>query len=66
MDVLAVRPDGVERCEIGDIESLSDQPETMVWVDIPTLDAAATRVLSEVFGFHRLAVHDCAHRNPRA
>jgi Mg2+ and Co2+ transporter CorA len=64
MDVRAVRPDGVERCDVGDIKALLDQPETIVWIDIPTVDADATRLLSEVFGFHPLAVHDCAHCNP--
>jgi Mg2+ and Co2+ transporter CorA len=63
MDVRAVRPDGVERCDAGDIKALLQQPETIVWVDIPTVDAEATHLLSEVFGFHPLAVHDCAHRN---
>lgn len=63
MEVRAVRPDGVERCDVVDIEQLLEQPETIVWVDIPTVDADATHLLSEVFGFHKLAVHDCAHRN---
>ena len=32
-------------------------------MDIPTPDEEAVRVLSEVFGFHRLAVRDCVERN---
>jgi Mg2+ and Co2+ transporter CorA len=37
--------------------------EGLVWVDIATCDEEAVRVLSEVFGFHPLAVRDCVERN---
>jgi Mg2+ and Co2+ transporter CorA len=35
----------------------------LIWVDIPGCDARAVQVLSEVFGFHHMAVHDCVERN---
>jgi Mg2+ and Co2+ transporter CorA len=35
----------------------------LVWVDIPTCDQQAARVLSEVFGFHPLAIRACIERN---
>lgn len=35
----------------------------IVWVDIPTCDEEAARVLADVFGFHPLAVKDAAERN---
>jgi hypothetical protein len=57
IDVLAIRPDGVERCEVNDVEALLDQPETIVWVDIPTVDAEATQLLREMLGIRPLAVH---------
>ena len=63
MDVRVVRSDGVERCEVGEIRDLLGRPETIVWVDIPTFDAEARQLLSEVFGFHPRAVDDCAQRN---
>jgi hypothetical protein len=31
MDVRVVRPDSVERCDVGDIKVLLEQPETIVW-----------------------------------
>jgi magnesium/cobalt transport protein CorA len=34
-----------------------------VWVDIPGCDTDAVRVLSEVFGFHPMAIQDCVERN---
>jgi magnesium transporter len=61
--VLAVRPDGVERYDAGAIKALLAEPYTIVWVDVVTFDADASGLLSEVFGFHTLALHDCAHRN---
>ena len=35
----------------------------LVWVDIPTWDDEAVRVLSEVFRFHPLAVKDAMERD---
>lgn len=40
-----------------------DQPDTVVWVDIPICDTDAVDVLQGVFGFHRIAVRDCVERN---
>ena len=34
-----------------------------IWVDIPACGEADARALSEVFGFHPLAVRDCVERN---
>jgi magnesium transporter len=63
MDVRAVRPEGVERCNASDIKLLLEEPEIVIWVDIPAVNAEAMHLLSEVFGFHALAIYDCAHRN---
>jgi Mg2+ and Co2+ transporter CorA len=44
----------------------ADAAETgaeFVWVDIPSCEKNAERVLLDVFGFHPRAVHDCAERN---
>ena len=35
----------------------------ITWVDIPSWDEEAERVLGEVFGFHPLAIRDCRERN---
>lgn len=40
------QPDGVERCEVNDVKALLDQPETIVWIDIPTAETEAAHLLS--------------------
>ncbi|HEY3009729.1 MAG TPA: magnesium transporter CorA family protein [Micromonosporaceae bacterium] len=54
---------GVEQHRVEDLKSLLDRDDGLVWVDIPVCDEAAARVLSDVFGFHPLAVRDCVERN---
>ncbi|GAA4468539.1 CorA family divalent cation transporter [Phytohabitans houttuyneae] len=34
-----------------------------MWVDTPSCDPTAAKVLSDVFGFHPMAVADCGERN---
>jgi Mg2+ and Co2+ transporter CorA len=48
---------------VEDLKILLNRDDGLVWVDIPVCDEAAARVLSEVFGFHPLAVRDCVERN---
>jgi magnesium transporter len=63
MDVWQITGGGVERRPVEELELLIALQEGLVWVDIPTCDEEAVRVLTEVFGFHRLAVRDCVERN---
>jgi magnesium transporter len=63
MDVRWVSTEGIEDHKVKDLEALLGRDGGFAWVDIPTCDAEATRVLSEVFGFHPLAVRTCAERN---
>jgi magnesium transporter len=63
MDVWTVADGRVERRSLDELEMLVALQEGLVWVDIPTCDEEGVRVLSEVFGFHRLAVRDCVERN---
>ena len=63
MDVWLIADGGVEQKAVEELELLIALQEGLVWVDIPTGDQEATRVLSEVFGFHPLAVRDCVERN---
>src|SRR5206468_11359083 len=42
---------------------LLERPEAVIWVDIPACDEVAIEALSGMFGFHRVAVRDCAERN---
>jgi magnesium transporter len=63
MDVYLITTAGVERHPVASLKSLLDQAGALVWVDIPGCDAEASHVLSEVFGFHPLAIRDCVERN---
>ncbi|MEV6346221.1 magnesium transporter CorA family protein [Actinoplanes sp. NPDC051851] len=63
MDIWLVEPDGVTRQTTDRLPELLAGPEGVVWVDIPSCDEEATRLLTEVFAFHPQAVRDCAERN---
>jgi Mg2+ and Co2+ transporter CorA len=63
MDVWLIANGAVEQRSVEELDMLIALQEGLVWVDIPTCDEEAVRVLSEVFGFHRLAVRDCVERN---
>ncbi len=63
MDVRVITSSGVARHDIDDLPALLESPDALVWVDVPSCDAAAERVLSEVFEFHPMAVRDCVQRN---
>jgi magnesium transporter len=63
MDVLVIDGDGVERHDVEELPLLLKRDDALVWVDIPVCDPTAASVLSDVFGFHSLAVRDCVERN---
>jgi len=63
MDVLVVCDAGVERHDVMELPRLLERQDAVIWVDIPMCDKVGVEVLSEVFGFHRIAVHDCVERN---
>jgi magnesium transporter len=63
VDVLVVSDAGVERHEADELPKLLKQEDALIWVDIPACDAAAVQALTDVFGFHRIAIRDCVERN---
>lgn len=63
MNVLVVRDVGVERHEVEDLPRLLEGQDIVIRVDIPVCDNVAVDVLSGVFRFHEVAVHDCVERN---
>src|SRR5918994_1330842 len=63
MDVWLIADGSVEQRSVEELDMLIAMQEGLVWVDIPTCDQEGARVLTEVFGFHRLAVRDCVERN---
>jgi hypothetical protein len=63
MDVRFVSDEGIQPYPVGELERLLARDHGFVWVDIPSCDEEAARVLLEVFGFHPLAVRACTERN---
>jgi Mg2+ and Co2+ transporter CorA len=63
MDVRLITDEGVQERAADDLVALLLREDGLVWVDIPDCDAEAERVLSEVFGFHPMAVRDSVERN---
>ena len=63
MDVHLITDGRVERHDPEDLPELLERRTGLLWVDIPRVDAEATRVLAEVFRFHPLAIQDCENRN---
>jgi magnesium transporter len=63
MDVHLLTDGGVEEHTAEELPDLLQRGDGLVWVDVPSCDEAASHVLSEVFGFHPMAVQDCTERN---
>jgi magnesium transporter len=54
---------GVSECTREDLPALVGGKRGLLWVDVPVWDHAAADLLRETFGFHPLALRDCAMRN---
>jgi Mg2+ and Co2+ transporter CorA len=63
MDVYSITSAGAERRPADDLKLLLEQPDALTWVDLPICRAGEAAVLSDLFGFHDLAVRDCVERN---
>jgi len=63
MDVLVINGAGAERHDVDELPVLIKRDDALIWVDIPVCDPTAATVLSDVFGFHSIAVRDCVERN---
>jgi Mg2+ and Co2+ transporter CorA len=63
IDVRLVADGRAEQHPIDELEMLIAMQEGLVWVDIPACDPEGIRVLTEVFGFHPMAIKDCTERN---
>ena len=63
MEVRLVTEQGVEDRPPEELAALLRRETGLVWLDIPNCDDDSARVLSEVFGFHPLAIRDCVERN---
>ena len=63
MDVRLLTAAGIEQHPAEDLKALLARDDGVVWVDIPSCDEAAARTLTDVIGFHPLAVRDSIERN---
>jgi magnesium transporter len=63
MDVCFVSDAGIQQHPVGELGTLLERDDGIVWVDIPVCDEEAARVLAEVFGFHPLAIRASIERN---
>jgi Mg2+ and Co2+ transporter CorA len=63
MDVRLISDEGIEERPVDQLPALLRRQDGLVWVDIPSCDRDAARVLSEVFAFHPMAIKDCVERN---
>jgi magnesium transporter len=58
-----ITDEGITAHAVADLPALLAAEKGIVWVDVPTCDPTSEHVLREVFGFHPIAVTDCAQRN---
>ncbi|WP_406230772.1 hypothetical protein [Nocardia sp. NBC_01009] len=65
MDVRFISDDGVRAYPATDLKRLLDRPDGLVWVDVPTWDDEAAHALTNIFGFHPLAIRDSRHERDR-
>ena len=63
MDVYSITDSGIERHPAEDLKVLLEQPQALIWVDLPICLTHDAALLSELFGFHELAIRDCVQRN---
>jgi Mg2+ and Co2+ transporter CorA len=63
IEVRLISDGGVQEHPAEDLQALLARGDGIVWVDIPVPDEQASKVLTEVFGFHPLAVRDAMERN---
>ena len=63
MDVWWIGDDSASRRSVDEIRDLLGRNDGWLWVDIPSFDPEAERLLGMVLNFHPRAVQDCAQRN---
>ena len=63
MDVLVICDGRAVAHDPDELPVLLKRDDVLIWVDVPVGDPMAAQVLSDVFGFHSIAVRDCVERN---
>jgi Mg2+ and Co2+ transporter CorA len=64
MDVRWISAAGVASFTPDDLPTLRARTDGLVWVDVPAPNEDDIALLGKAFGFHPLALRDCAIRNP--
>ena len=62
MNIYWISSVGIARHQAHDLKPLLLRADGFVWVDIPECNEHTARTLSDVFGFHPLAVQSCRER----
>jgi magnesium transporter len=63
MDVYTISDAGIDRHAAEDLKRLLDKNDSLIWVDMELCSPRDAAVLTDLFGFHDLAVRDCVERN---
>jgi magnesium/cobalt transport protein CorA len=63
IDVRLICDGTVEDHPVEELAELLQRDDGLLWVDIPECDPLATDVMTDVFGFHPLAIRDARERN---
>jgi magnesium transporter len=63
MDVYSISGAGVEKRPADELKALLEKQDALTWVDLPSCQAEEAALLNDLFGFHKLAIHDCVERN---
>jgi Mg2+ and Co2+ transporter CorA len=63
LDVWHVTKQGAERHDASDLPTLTSRTDGFVWVDVPTWNGDAQRLLAPLIELHPIAVETCARRN---
>jgi Mg2+ and Co2+ transporter CorA len=63
MDVRFVGTDGVEDHDVAELETLLERTDGFVWIDVPSMDETASRILRESIGCHPVVLSHFASRN---
>jgi Mg2+ and Co2+ transporter CorA len=61
-ELMWISDSGVEPRDVGELSELLDRDDGFVWLDLPSCDEEATRLLSDAFGFHPHAIRDCREK----
>lgn len=63
MQLRLISDRGLQERPVTEVADLLGRSDGLVWLDVPTWGDDAERVLRDTFGFHPLAIRDCANRN---